>query len=69
VLLCGHWLDLYLLIMPEVLEAPAAGPLEILLPLGYSALFFSLTFRALGRASLVPLHDPYLEESLGIRDS
>jgi hypothetical protein len=69
VLLCGHWLDLYLLIMPEVLEAPAAGPLEIVMPLSYSALFFSLTFRALGRASLVPLHDPYLEASLSIGDS
>jgi hypothetical protein len=69
VLLCGHWLDLYLLIMPEVLEAPVAGPLEVVMPLSYSALFFFLTFRALGRASLVPLHDPYLEESLAIRDS
>ena len=60
VLLLGHWLDLYLLIMPEILDAPAVGPLEVVIPLSYSALFFYLTSRALSQASVVPLHDPYL---------
>jgi hypothetical protein len=64
VLLLGHWLDLYLLIMPEIFDAPAFGPLEVLIPLGYSALFAYLTSRALAEAPVVPLHDPYLEESL-----
>ena len=63
-LLLGHWLDLYLLIMPEVLDAPALGLLEVVIPLSYVALFVHLTARALAQASLVPLHDPYLEESL-----
>lgn len=64
VLLFGHWLDLYLLIMPAMLDAPALGPLEVVIPLSYSALFFHLTSRALAQAPLVPLHDPYLDESL-----
>jgi hypothetical protein len=64
VLLAGHWLDLYLLIMPEVFDAPAFGPLEVLIPLSYSALFVYLTWRALAEAPVVPLHDPYLDESL-----
>ena len=68
-ILVGHWLDLYLLIMPEVLDTPAFGPLEVLIPLSYSALFFFLTSRALAEASVVPLHDPYLDESLDIHDS
>ena len=63
-LLLGHWLDLYLLIMPEVLDAPALGLLDVVILLSYAALFFHLTARALGQASLLPLHDPYLEESL-----
>jgi hypothetical protein len=63
-LLVGHWLDLYLLVMPELFERPALGPLEVVIPLGYTALFFVLTFRALMQASLVPVHDPQLVESL-----
>jgi hypothetical protein len=64
VLLCGRWLDLYLLIMPETTGVPALGPLELLLPLGFAALFAFLTARALARAPLVPLGDPFLGESL-----
>ena len=63
-LLFGHWLDLYMLIMPETMTAPALGPLEVLLPAGYAGLFLYLTARALSRAPLVPLGDPHLEESL-----
>jgi hypothetical protein len=63
-LLVGHWLDLYLLIMPETMEIPVFGPLELLLPLGYAGLFVYLTARALAEAPLVPLGDPHLEESL-----
>lgn len=64
VLLLGHWLDLYLLIMPEILDAPVFGLVEVLIPLSYAGLFFYLTSRALAQAPLVPRHDPYLEESL-----
>jgi hypothetical protein len=64
VLLVGHWLDLYLLIMPETWNHPMAGPLELIIPLGYAGLFVYLMSRALARAPLVPLHDPYLDESV-----
>ena len=63
-LLFGHWLDLYLLIMPATLPAPALGVLEVLLPAGYAALFLYLTARALGQAPLMPVGDPRLEASL-----
>jgi hypothetical protein len=63
-LLLGRWLDLYLLVMPETAPAPAVGPLEVLIPLGYAGLFAVLTARALARAPLLPRHDPLLEESL-----
>ena len=63
-LLCGRWLDLYLLIMPETMGAPGLGPLELLLPLGFASLFAFLTARALAQAPLVPLGDPFLGESL-----
>ena len=63
-LLCGRWLDLYLLVMPEREAAPALGPLELLVPLGCAGLFLYLTARALAQAPLLPVNDPYLEESL-----
>src|SRR5262249_37929206 len=63
-LLCGRWLALYLLVTPEREAAPALGPLEVLVPLGCAGLFLYLTARALAQAPLVPVNDPYLEESL-----
>jgi hypothetical protein len=63
-LMFGHWLDLYLLIMPDLFQAPVFGLPEALIPLGYFALFACLTSRALARAPLMPVHDPFLEESL-----
>jgi len=64
VLLVGHWLDLYLLIMPEIWSRPMAGPLEAIIPLGYAGLFVALVSRALARAPLLPSNDPFLAESL-----
>jgi hypothetical protein len=63
-ILAGRWLDLYLLIMPETLRVPAFGVWEVLIPLGYAGVFLRLTTRALAQAPLVPLGDPFLEESL-----
>jgi hypothetical protein len=64
VLLAGHWLDLYLVIVPEVASGPAIGGLELLIAAGYAGLFLSLVMRALAQAPLVALNDPHLEESL-----
>jgi hypothetical protein len=58
--LVGHWLDLYLLVMPDFRKTPGIGPLEIVITAGYMALLFLLFLRALSRAPMVPLNDPIL---------
>jgi hypothetical protein len=63
-LLLGHWLDLYLLIMPDTWSGPMAGPLEAIIPLGYAGLLVYLISGALAQAPIVPARDPYLGESL-----
>ena len=60
VLLVGHWLDLYLLIMPAEWDAPRIGLIEIPLALAYGAVVYLLTVRALGKAPLVPVNDPVM---------
>jgi hypothetical protein len=59
-LLGGHWLDLYLLIMPAVWPAPKLGLFEIAIATGFAALVYLVFVHALGRASLVPVNDPVL---------
>lgn len=65
VILLGRWLDLYLMIAPSYAsEAPPFGIWEIgLLPAGVAA-FFIVYWRALRRASLLPVGDPRLCDSL-----
>lgn len=59
-LLCGHWLDLYILIMPSLWKAPQFGFPEFSIAAGYAALAVLLFLRNLARAPIVPLHDPVL---------
>ena len=59
-LLCGHWLDLYLLVMPSVWKTPRIGFTEIAIAGGCIALLFLVFVRTLNQASLVPLNDPVL---------
>ena len=63
-ILIGHWMDLYLLVMPEVTDTPSLGVVELVIPASYMGLFLWMTSRALEAAPLIPLHDPYLAESL-----
>jgi hypothetical protein len=65
VVLLGHYLDLYLAIMPGAVghEASAIGILEIGLPFFYMAAFMALFFVFFGKAKPVPENHPYFIES------
>src|ERR1051325_3522245 len=59
-LLAGHWLDLYILIMPSVWSGPTIGILEIGIAIGYASLLYLLFIRNLAAAPLSPLSDTVL---------
>jgi hypothetical protein len=66
-LLFGHWIDLYQLIMPAFSPgAPQLGISEVVIGVGFLALLYLLARSALARAPLVPVNDPILayEESV-----
>ena len=63
--LAGRWLDLYLMILPTYAgPQPVFGAWELGLLLGALGLFVLVFFRAFRQAPVVPVRDPYLEESL-----
>ena len=75
-ILCGHWLDVYLQVMPATSHFAAEmktltsghGPYFGAAELGATALiaglFLGSVTMVLGKASLLPARDPYLSESL-----
>jgi hypothetical protein len=64
-ILIGHWLDLYIMVMPSAFPAsPPVGIWEVGAFAGSVALCFWVTFRVLASRNLVPIKDPYLVESL-----
>lgn len=69
IVLLGRWLDLYLMILPPFsLGRPEIGAPEIgaaMAMVGIAGLVF---FRAVGKANIVPVNDPYLAESLAVHE-
>ncbi|RMG48344.1 MAG: hypothetical protein D6723_15290 [Acidobacteria bacterium] len=66
IVLVGHWLDLYLMILPQVGAAAMISPYDLTLGAGFTALFLYAFLRGLKQAALLPVHDPYLQESLAL---
>jgi len=70
ILIFGHWLDFYNMTMPGVFANSHGGHhagfglVEFGLFFAYIGLFGYITLRSLSKASLVPLNDPYVRESL-----
>jgi len=67
--LCVHWFDLYWLVMPSVdsLRVPL-HLLDLSTLVGIGGLFVAATAIHLSRASLVPVKDPRLDESLSFEN-
>lgn len=63
-LVIGHYVDLYLQIMPGTTGKLLFGFIEIGTFLGYTGIFALSTGYWLSKAPLVPKNHPYLEESL-----
>jgi len=64
-LICGHWLDYYIMVMPGTVGPERTfGIVEIGTALGFAGLFSFLTLNALSKNTLVPVKHPFLEESL-----
>ncbi len=70
ILICGHWLDYWQMIMPGTVGpqsswATEIGPIEISIFVGFAGLFIFMMLTALSKfKSLVPKKHPLLEESL-----
>jgi hypothetical protein len=65
IVLAGRLLDMYMLIIPTVSEStPFAGFTPLGITLGSIGVLILCLGRSLGTSALVPLKDPYLDESL-----
>lgn len=69
VVVCGHWVDYYQMIMPGVFElGPKSGSgfgvLEIGIALGFVGLFTYTVMSALSKKPLIAKNHPFLQESL-----
>lgn len=65
IILIGHWLDVYIMVMPGTVGANYhLGFIEIGTAIGFFGAFILSTLTELTKASIVPKHHPMLEESL-----
>lgn len=64
-LLCGHWLDYYMMIMPGTVETNRGfGFVEIGTAIGFVGLFTFLVMSKFSKHAIAPKHQPFMEESL-----
>ena len=63
-ILCGHWSDFYLMFMPATLRGENGFLIEIGIAAIFLGAFLILFTRRLASASLVPVHHPFLDESV-----
>ncbi|HEX8350515.1 MAG TPA: quinol:cytochrome C oxidoreductase [Hymenobacter sp.] len=63
-ILIGHWSDFYLMLMPATLKGESGFLIEIGVAAIFLGSFLILFTRRLASASLVPVHHPFLDESL-----
>ena len=69
IVVCGHWVDYYQMIMPGVFEfgtksGSGFGILEIGIALGFVGLFVFTVLTALSKKPLIAKNHPFLQESL-----
>jgi len=65
VLLLGHWLDYYIMIMPGTVESHRGfGIIEIGTAIGFVGIFTFLVLSKLSKHALAPKNHPFLDESL-----
>ncbi|MCC6722460.1 MAG: quinol:cytochrome C oxidoreductase [Bacteroidia bacterium] len=63
-ILVGHWLDLFVMIMPGTMgESSGIGLLEIGMPIAFAGLFIYVVKYSLSKANLYPEKHPYVVES------
>lgn len=64
-LLCGHWLDYYIMIMPGTVEMHRGfGWIEVGTALGFVGLFTFLVFNKISKHALAPANHPFMDESV-----
>jgi hypothetical protein len=65
IILLGHWLDLYLMVMPGTVgESAGIGLLEIGMTMTFAGFFIYWVLHNLSKDSLYPMNHPYLLESV-----
>lgn len=63
-ILIGHWFDFYLMIMPATMQANNGFIIEFGVAMIFLGSFLLLMTKRLAQAPLVPLHHPFLDESV-----
>ena len=65
VLICSHWLDMYMMIMPATVAGEwGMGLPELGMFMAFAGIFLYVVFNELTKASLVPEKHPFYRESL-----